>query len=478
MNRHASAAVTPLLVGFAYVAAARSERRRVERTLHRLADREQAFAHRASHDSLTGLPNRAAMLDRLERSLARPRGRLAVLFLDLDDFKHVNDTRGHGTGDLLLAALTPRLRAALRPGDTIARFGGDEFVVLCEDVTSAQDALGIAERISRACAQPVLIGEQAHSVSVSTGVVIVDSASATAAEVLRDADAAMYRAKSVGKGRTVLFDNRVAESELRRAFLRAEFRLVYQPVVSLRRGEVTGVEALLRWEHPTRGLLAPHEFIDVAERTGLIEPIGEWVIREACTRAAAWPLRVSVNVSLRQLTDISATVDRILWSTGAPPERLQVEVSERAVVQGGERAALSLGRLKRLGVRIALDDFGSGHAPLRRLGELPLDTLKIGAEEEMVRAAVGIAGALDVDVTAERVETPEQLVRLCRHGCTAAQGHLLSPPLGGEAVDQLLDRSFANPASSSCSDWTKVLAECSSTTPSHARPLRAVATRH
>jgi diguanylate cyclase (GGDEF)-like protein len=496
MNRRAPtassprrSAVTPLLVCAAYLAAAGSERRRAQRLLRRIAEREQAFAHRASHDPLTGLPNRTALLEALERALARPKGTLAILFLDLDDFKQVNDTRGHGTGDLLLSALTPRLRAALRPGDTIARFGGDEFVVLCEDVGSAEDALGIAKRISRACARPVLVGEHAHTVTVSTGLVMVDPASATVSEVLRDADVAMYRAKGIGKGQTVLFEGCVLESELRTALEEQQFRLVYQPVVSLRRGEVTSVEALLRWEHPSRGLLEPAEFLAAAEATGLIEPIGEWVIREACTRAAAWPrpVPVSINLSLRQLTaraDIAVALRRILWSTGMEPRRLEVEISERTLVQGGEEAASAVQRLKRTGVRVVLDDFGSAHASLCSLGRLPLDALKIDrslldrSDDALLRAMVGIADALDLDITAEGVETPGQLLRLCRHGCAAAQGHLLSAPLGAELLGQLLERSFAKPALSSCPAWPNVLAECSSTTASQVRPLRAAATRH
>jgi diguanylate cyclase (GGDEF)-like protein/PAS domain S-box-containing protein len=292
-----------------------------------------ALAHQARHDPLTGLPNRTLFLDRLEHALARARrsgAKLAVLFLDLDDFKLVNDTLGHDAGDLLLVALTPRLLAALRPGDTIARFGGDEFVVLCEDLVAEADAVHIAERVAAACAQPITIGGHERLLTVSSGAVIVEGGDATPADLLRDADAAMYRAKARGKGRVEVFDegmrtrliDRIAiESQLRSALRRGELRLFYQPVVELssERAEVVAVEALLRWQHPERGLLVPADFIEIAEASGLIVPIGEWVIEEACRQAAAWrdgrpgkpPIRVSVNLSPRQVDRSDVASSRV-----------------------------------------------------------------------------------------------------------------------------------------------------------------------
>ena len=261
----------------------------------------EALAHRASHDPLTGLPNRTLFLDRLEHAIGRARRsrrRFAVMFLDLDDFKLVNDTRGHNVGDLLLVGLTPRLSDALRPGDTIARFGGDEFVVLCEDLSSESDALAIAGRIAGACNGPIVVGRYEHVVTVSTGVVLVtDPETATGPDVLRDADAAMYRAKALGKGRIELFDDRMREliveriaieSSLRRALERGQLRVHYQPVVALEDERVVAVEALVRWEHPRRGLLAPASFLEAADSSGLIVPIGEWVTAQACREAASW----------------------------------------------------------------------------------------------------------------------------------------------------------------------------------------------
>ena len=432
----------------------------------------EALAYRASHDPLTGLPNRTLFLDRLAHALDRAhrtQRELAVVFLDLDDFKLVNDSRGHEVGDLLLVALTPRLNAALRPGDTIARFGGDEFVVLCEDLSSEADAIRIAERISDACSDPVVIGDYEHLVTVSAGVVLVsDPQQATASGVLRDADAAMYRAKASGNGQIEVFDEgmrarlieRIAiESSLRRAIERRELRLFYQPVVSLERGGVVGVEALLRWQHPHRGLLEPSEFIDVAERSGLIVQIGEWVLEEACRQAAAWhaaapgedAIHVSVNLSPVQIvrSDIAASVARILSATGLDPGLLELEVTERMLFEDGEACARALGELKALGISLVLDDFGTGYSSLSHLKRLTIDALKIdrsfvdglGRDSEsgaIVSAVLSMASALDLRVTAEGVETQGQLSRLRAAGCEYAQGFLFSAPAPAEELEARL----------------------------------------
>jgi diguanylate cyclase (GGDEF)-like protein/PAS domain S-box-containing protein len=444
-----------------------------------------ALSHQATHDPLTGLPNRTLFLDRLDHALARARrsrSKLAVLFLDLDDFKLVNDTRGHEAGDLLLVALTPRLSAALRPGDTVARFGGDEFVVLCEELVVDAAAMSIAERIADACARRIKIGDHEHGASVSIGVVIVDNGSSTPSDVLRDADAAMYRAKAGGKGRIELFDEgmraqlieRIAtESSLRRALEQGELRLFYQPVFSLERDELVGVEALLRWQHPHRGLLAPSEFISVAEESGLIVPIGEWVLDQACRQAVAWrdrgrggdePLRVSVNLSPRQVSrsNVVAAVQRVLRNTGLEPELLELEITEHTLIDEGESVTLALRELKEVGVGLVLDDFGTGYSSLSYLKRFTIDALKIdrsfvdglgspdSGDGAIVNAIVSMARALDVDVTAEGVETAEQLIQLRENGCPYAQGYLFSRPVPAEEIDALL--GYGEPAPGSGAD--------------------------
>jgi diguanylate cyclase (GGDEF)-like protein/PAS domain S-box-containing protein len=436
----------------------------------------QTLAHRASHDPLTGLPNRTLFLDRVEHALARARrsGRcLAVMFLDLDDFKLVNDTRGHETGDRLLVGLTPRLTAALRPGDTIARFGGDEFVVLCEDLADGADAVRIARRIAQACTGPVTIGDYEHVTTVSAGVALVtDPHTATPSRVLRDADAAMYRAKAAGKGRIEVFDEgmraqliqRLAiESSLRRAIDQGELRLYYQPVVSLEDRQIVSAEALLRWQHPRRGLLEPAGFMSVAESTGLILPIGQWVIEEACKQAAAWrratpdadPVRVSVNLSARQLRpDLPATVGRILDETGLDHDLLELEITETTLLGDADACACTLRKLKALGVRLVLDDFGTGVSSLHAIKRLTIEALKIdrsfiagvaddGEDAAIVSAMLSMASALDINATAEGVESREQLAHLRAQGCEQAQGYLFSRPVPARELGPVLARSAA-----------------------------------
>ncbi|HWF49817.1 MAG TPA: EAL domain-containing protein [Solirubrobacteraceae bacterium] len=436
-----------------------------------------ALTYQARHDPLTGLPNRGLFLDRLEHGIARAKrshSTLAVLFLDIDDFKLVNDTLGHEAGDRLLVEMTPRLQAALRPGDTVARFGGDEFVVLCEDLTSEPDATRIAERIAFACSRPVTLGPHQHFVTISAGVVVVDNGSSTATDLLRDADAAMYRAKAMGKGRVELFDTsmrerlieRIAlESDLRLAIDRHEFRLHYQPVISLDGGQIIGMEALLRWEHPERGLLHPAQFMPVAESTGLIVPIGEWAIEEACRQAAGWRdargpagphLTVSVNLSPRQVarSELASSVTRILSLTGLEASLLDLEITERVLHDDGEASAKVLHELKGLGVRLVLDDFGTGYSSLSYLKRFTIDALKIdrsfvnglGRDAEngaIVNAVLGMARALDVGVTAEGVETRDQLARLRASGCAFAQGYLFSEPIPSDDVPELVEAALA-----------------------------------
>jgi diguanylate cyclase (GGDEF)-like protein/PAS domain S-box-containing protein len=425
----------------------------------------------ASHDPLTGLPNRTLFLDRLDHAVRRARRSkhpLAVLFLDLDDFKLVNDTRGHDIGDLLLVALTPKLASALRPGDTIARFGGDEFVVLCEELTGEADAIGIATRIAQACSTPVTIGGIEHTVTVSAGVALVgDPVTASPVGLLRDADAAMYRAKARGKGRVAMFDEgmrarlveRMAiENSLRKALDRDELRVFYQPVMSLRHNRIVSVEALLRWQHPDRGLLEPAAFIAVAESSGLIVRIGEWVMEQACRQGAAWqaaapdpePVRVSVNLSTQQLvrSDVASSVARTLALTGLDPGLLDLEITEAMLLRDVDSSANALHALKRLGVRLVLDDFGTGYSSLSYLKRLTIDGLKIdrsfvealsdeGEDGAIIGAVLSMANVLDIGVTAEGVETGAQLSRLRQHGCDSVQGFLFSRPAPAEEIETL-----------------------------------------
>jgi diguanylate cyclase (GGDEF)-like protein/PAS domain S-box-containing protein len=423
---------------------------------------ERLLEHQALHDPLTGLPNRALFLDRLGHALTRarrPGTSLAVYFCDVDDFKDVNDSLGHDAGDELLVALPPRLREGLRAGDTVARFGGDEFVILCEELDSEGEAIRIAERIGAAFALPFELDGRPHHLSVSVGVVFVRAGEASATEVLRDADAAMYRAKGSGKGRFELFDAQMraslvarlqTEADLRRALTDGELRLHYQPVVALGGASdgsgdaFVGAEALVRWQHPERGLLAPAAFIAVAEDSGLIAPLGEWVLEQACRQVVAWGGErfVSVNLSPRQLShaDVPALLARALETTGADPALLELELTENVLMEQTGGALATLRRLKTRGVRLMLDDFGTGWSSLAYLKRFPLDGLKIDREfvaglgsspedTAIVAAVLSMAEALGLDVVAEGVETAVQLAWLRERGCASVQGYLLSRPL-------------------------------------------------
>ncbi|MFL5817027.1 MAG: EAL domain-containing protein [Conexibacter sp.] len=443
---------------------------RVERMLGTTQDvteqraAERLLEHQALHDPLTDLPNRALFLDRLQHALTRarrPGSSLAVYFCDVDDFKDVNDSLGHDAGDELLVALPPRLREGLRAGDTVARFGGDEFVILCEDLASEGEAIRIAERIAEAFGLPFELDGRAHHLSVSLGVVFVKAGEASATEVLRDADAAMYRAKGGGKGRFELFDAQMraslverlqTEADLRRALEDGELRLHYQPVVDVADGAFVGAEALVRWQHPERGLLAPADFIAIAEDSGLIAPLGAWVLEEACRQAVAWGggRFVSVNLSPRQLShsDVPALLQRALRETGVDPALLELEITENVLMEQSAGALATLRQLKAMGVRLMLDDFGTGWSSLAYLKRFPLDGLKIdrefvdglGSEPEdtaIVAAVLSMAAALELDVIAEGVETDEQLAWLRERGCGLAQGYLLGRPVPAGQLAEL-----------------------------------------
>jgi diguanylate cyclase (GGDEF)-like protein len=425
-------------------------------------DTEEALAHQALHDPLTGLPNRALLLDRLAQAAARA-GReptpLAVLFLDLDRFKVVNDGLGHRAGDELLQAVANRLLAVVRPEDTVARLGGDEFVVLCEHLMHEEQAAHLAERIAEVLRRPVTVSEREVSITASIGIVLADAGAVAPEALLRDADTAMYQAKERGRDRFELFDaparKRVMERletevALRRAVDRGELRLCYQPEVSLEDGRIIGVEALLRWEHPEQGLQLPGQFLALAEETGLIIPIGEWALEEACRMAMAIqpanpeaePLVVWVNLSGRQLVQPGLTerIAQILAETGADPNTLGLEVIESVIVEDPRTSGETLRTLKRLGLRIAIDDFGTGFSSLSRLRRFPVDVLKvdrsfvagIGLDEEdsvIVKAVVGLAHSLGMTAVAEGVESLQQSAALRAMGCDSAQGFYFARPV-------------------------------------------------
>jgi diguanylate cyclase (GGDEF)-like protein/PAS domain S-box-containing protein len=429
---------------------------------------EDEIRHHALHDHLTGLPNRTLFLDRLTHALAAARrdaSTCAVLFLDLDDFKAINDTLGHEAGDELLAAITPRLRAAARATDTVARFGGDEFVVLCERLANVHEAMAVAARIAEAVGQPCTVRGREQVVGVTAGIAL-SSAEQAPATLVANADAAMYRAKQRARGTVELFDEqlradlveRVAlEADLRRALERDELHLHYQPVVSLRDGAITGVEALLRWEHPERGSVSPAVFIPVAEQSDLILRIGAWVLDEACAQAARWSrrlgasLRMNVNLSARQIAT-AGTVDVVsgaLARSGLDPSRLVLEITETVLMEESEAPLATLEALRALGVGVALDDFGTGYSSLSYLKRFPIETLKIdrsfvsgmlASDEDaaIVTAVLAMAQAMGVGVVAEGVETGEQIRSLRESGCDAAQGFGLHRPMAAAAIGVLL----------------------------------------
>jgi len=431
---------------------------------------EEETRRRGLHDPLTGLPNRTLVLDRIAHALARAdRGEasVAVLFLDVDNFKVVNDSLGHRAGDNLLRQLAARLSDAVRPADTVGRFGGDEFVVLCEDVVDEPMALRIAGRLARVFAEPfALEGDDVHVASASIGVVLRDGAQDNPEELLRDADAAMYRAKERGRSRVELFDTGMraraigrlqTEGDLRRALERDELRVVYQPIVTLSDGSIRGFEALVRWEHPERGLLSPAQFIPVAEESGMIVALGRVVLEEACRQSAAWsavhgPIPIHVNLSARQVADpnLVDSVAHVVRTSGVEPANLVLELTESSLLERVHSPGETLVRLKALGISLILDDFGTGYSSLSYLQHFPLSGLKIdrsfvaalgGANGDgaIVDAILRMARALDLEVVAEGLETADHLDVLRRLGCQFGQGYLFSRPVNVAAASALLE---------------------------------------
>jgi diguanylate cyclase (GGDEF)-like protein len=432
---------------------------------------QEELTHLALHDALTGLPNRTLFVDRLQHALLRRESgasSVAVLFLDLDRFKVVNDSLGHAAGDRVLVCLADRLREALRPSDTVARFGGDEFIILCEGVTGEREVTCIAERVAAALCVPFDL-DGAHVVlTVSTGIAISTGAQDRPETLIRNADAAMYRAKERGGARWLLFDDAIhrraverleMEGALREAVERGDFRLRYHPLVDVDSGRVTGFEALVRWHHPTKGIIAPAHFIGLAEQTGLIVPLGAWVLTEACRQSHAWRaaslggsrLKMCVNVSARQLAkaELAEQVAGILADTATDPDDICLEITESALIEDPATTSQSLRLLRSLGVRLSIDDYGTGYTSLANLKAFPIDTIKIDRafieglsrdrdDAAIVMAIIRLAHALDLTCVAEGVESEEQLELLRTLGCDAVQGFLFGEPQSADAVDAWL----------------------------------------
>ncbi|GAC1537805.1 MAG: EAL domain-containing protein [Myxococcales bacterium] len=448
---------------------------RIAGSLTDITDRkvaEEKLLHDALHDGLTGLPNRSLFMDRLSQAMAFERRRdgyrYAVLFLDIDRFKTVNESLGHFQGDRLLVAVARRLTACVRDGDTVARLGGDEFVILLADFPDPQEPLRVAKRIHDELAPPHDLDGNVVFATASIGVAMGDRLYQKPVEILRDADTAMYRAKDLGRAHHVVFQPSMhararqvlqLEADLRRAIDQGELHLTYQPVISLSDGAVAGCEALCAWEHPSRGAIQASEFIPVAEETGLIVPLGEWVLREACRAAKAWTARLpgdasfsmAVNISARQLLD-APLIDHVraaLEESGLRGPTLRLEVTESMIMEHAGPATLVLNQLRSLDVHLLLDDFGTGYSSLGYLHNFRFDTLKIdrsfvsrsdqgGRQAAIVRTIVGLARALGMEVVAEGVETSQQVAQLQALGCDFGQGFYFSRPIPADAFGQLL----------------------------------------
>ena len=455
-------------------------------TIHDVTERralEEELAHRAFHDPLTDLPNRTLLMDRLGHALARKeraKGEVAVMFMDLDNFKHVNDSLGHEAGDDLLVEVAARIRGSVRPEDTVARLGGDEFAVLLEDVGGEDGAVEVAERIARELSPPIRLGGREVFVTPSIGVALGGPDKTRSDGLLREADAAMYRAKARGKNRHAVFRPEMRgtssrrlrlEGDLRRALEDPgrEFRVFYQPEALVRTGRIVGVEALIRWEHPEQGFLPPAEFVPLAEETGLIVPLGRWVFREACRQAGEWrrrfprdpgdePLRMSVNLSARQFQNpgLLGEVTEALDAAGLEPDGLILEITESVLMEDAPSTVATLRGLRALGVKLAIDDFGTGYSSLSYLKRFPVDLIKIdrtivgGLERDagnaaIVAATVTLAHALGLRVVAEGVETHEEAAKLREMDCDMGQGYYWWRPSPPEAAATLIASSQPAP---------------------------------
>ncbi|AFZ28629.1 diguanylate cyclase/phosphodiesterase with GAF sensor [Gloeocapsa sp. PCC 7428] len=432
---------------------------------------EAKLRHHVFHDELTGLPNRSLFIKRLKSATLKAKWQtdylFAVLFIDLDRFKVVNDSLGHMVGDQLLIATACRLKACLRPEDTVARLGGDEFVILLDNIKNINDAIDVAERLQAKLSLPFNLTGHEVFTSISTGIALSTTADRQAEDLLRDADTAMYRAKVLGKARYEVFDTEMhdsvvkllqLENDLRRAIERQEFEVYYQPIVLVETGKITGFEALIRWQHPTRSLLNPADFISVAEETGAIVPIGYWVLFEACRQLRTWQLEfsaqsltMSVNLSSKQFSqpDIVEQIVHILQSTNLDAHSLKLEITESTIMENAESATAMLLRLRDLGIEIYLDDFGTGYSSLSSLHRFPVDVLKIDRsfintinrsdeKTKIVQVIMSLAQNLGMDAIAEGIETVEQMMQMKTLQCKYGQGYLFSKPLDKNAAAALI----------------------------------------
>lgn len=442
-----------------------------------ILDRRSSWGIRASYyDSLSGLPNRALFADQTRQALKRARKlgkQVAVLYFDLDNFKFVNDSLGHEEGDRLLKIVSKRFQEYVRRGDMVARMGGDEFAVLLDEVDSEPAVIAMASRLVERLRVPIQLSNRTLLVTVSVGIALSSETRCDVDCLLRDADTATYQAKISGKAGYALFNIRMnaqmverleIESGLRQAISKNEFQIHYQPIFHLDTGKIAGAEALVRWAHPRMGLVSPARFIPIAEETGLIVPIGEIVLREACRQAKTWqdalernpPFVISVNISAKQMRspDIIQTVYNVLEETGLEPSSLKLEITESIMLEDLESTILILNELKVLGVQLAMDDFGTGYSSLSSLQKLPLDTVKIdqsfvkrlGSESQpaaLVKAMIGLCRIMKMSVIGEGIENVIQLTQLRLLGCPLGQGHLVSKPIPGEAFDVLLKMGSA-----------------------------------
>ena len=436
---------------------------------------EEQMIHDALHDTLTSIPNRTLLLDRIRQSLVRrkryPKTSFAIIFIDLDRFRLVNESLGHIHGDELLQLISARLKETIPIGDTVARLGGDEFSILLQDINSVRDVEVIAKDIQNLFSKPFFLGDREVFASASMGIAHSDNDYKTPEEILRDAELAMYRAKREGKSQSIVFQPQFRQSslspidldtDLRRALDRDEMELHYQPIISMRDRTISGFEALLRWSHRSRGVISPNEFIPLAEETGLIYDLGQWVLGKACKQIAAWnkskkkedQLEISINLSSRQFSDpnlVEGIVENIEKS-GFDAEFLKIEITESALMQNAQRSVSMLNQLKDLNIKVCVDDFGTGYSSLSYLHTFPIDTLKIDRSfvhdmsrnfrnMEIIRTIIMLAHNLKLDVIAEGVETGEQDAQLSALGCQFAQGFYFSRPINSSDAALLIQQN-------------------------------------
>jgi diguanylate cyclase (GGDEF)-like protein/PAS domain S-box-containing protein len=433
---------------------------------------QEQLIHDALHDALTNLPNRSLFMDRIEQTLKHSKRQtqylFAIMFIDLDRFKMINDSLGHAIGDRFLQIISQLLESCLRSQDTVARFGGDEFTVLIDNIQSVDEAIVIADRILNQFLQPIDLANQTIFPSASIGIAISNQDYERGADLLRDADIAMYRAKSLGKGRYALFSREMYETnlktiqidhDLRYALERNEFELHYQPIISLSSGKLSAFEALIRWQHPTRGFIPPQEFIPIAEETGLIIAIGDWVLNQACKQMRAWQialpqaseLKISVNLASQQVREdnILEKLDQVLAETGIEGSSLRLEITESSLMDHGDQTISKLEQLRARNIQLSIDDFGQGYSSLSYLHRFPVNTLKIdrtfveqmslgGQNLEIIRTITILAHALNMDVIAEGVETHQQVAILKQLGCEYAQGYFFSRPVTAIAAKEMI----------------------------------------